>query len=164
MPRSILILSCLAAVLLSAGCGSGGGSDTLSKAEFQRRANQICRQLTRQEQPDASSASKAGLDRNLRRIDSALSRLEDLDPPAADEQRYRTLLASFRRSEAFVKENELRVIQLAHQLQLHPNDVNTRARYEQLVRPFVENVRVAATAAKQLGLEDCVTGFTGGSG
>ena len=164
MPRSILILSCLAAVLLAAGCGSGGGSDTLSKAEFQRRANQICRQLTRQEQPDASSTSKAGLDRNLHRIDSALSQLEDLDPPATDAQRYRSMLASFKRSDAFVKENELRLIQLAHQLQLHPSDVHTRAQYEQLVRPFVENVRVAAAAAKQLGLEDCVTGFTGGSG
>jgi len=164
MPRSILSLTCLAAVLLAAGCGSGGGSHTLSKAAFQSRANQICRQLTRQEQPDVSSTSKASLDRNLGRIDAALGRLEALDPPASDAQRYQTLLASFRRSDAFVKENELRVIQLAHQLQSDPSDTSARARYEQLVLPFVENIRVAASAAKDLGLGDCVTGFTGGSG
>jgi hypothetical protein len=164
MPRPILILSCIAAVLLAAGCGSGGSKSNLSKAEFQSRANQICRQLARQQRPDVSSTSKAALDRTLHRIDSALSRLEALDPPAADAQRYQTLMASFRRSVAFVRENELLVVQLGQQLQANPADLRTRARYEHLVKPFVRNIRVATAAAQDLGLEDCVAGFTGGSG
>jgi hypothetical protein len=166
VPRSILTLSCLAAVLLAAGCGgsSSGGNDKLTKAELQSRANQICRQLARQQRPDVSSNSKAALDRTLRRIDSALSQLAALHPPAGEAQRYQTLLASFRRSVAFVRENELLVIQLGQQLQANPADTRTRARYEHLVRPFVKNIRVATTAAQALGLEDCVAGFTGGSG
>ena len=164
MPRSILISSCLAALLLAAGCGSGGGSNTLSRAEFQSRANQICRQLSRQQRPDVSSNSKAALDRTLHRIDSALNRLEALNPPASEAQHYQTLLASFKRSVAFVKENELLVVQLGQQLEANPSDLRTRARYEHLVRPFVKNLGVATTAARKLGLEDCVAGFTGGGG
>jgi hypothetical protein len=164
MRRPIPILFCLAAVLLASGCGSGGGDRTLSKAEFQSRANRICRQLSRQEQPDVSSTSKAGLDRNLHRVDSALNQLEALHPPAALARRYQTLLASFRRSDEFVKENERRVIELAHQIQKNPADTRARARYEQLVRPFVANLQGAAAAAKDLGLTDCLSGFNGGSG
>lgn len=160
----MLILFCLGAVLLSAGCGGGGGDKRLSRPEFQRRANQICTDLRRREKPDLGSTSKAGVDRNLNRLDGALNDLARLNPPAADESRYRTFLHQFRRGVDFARAKEPLLILLTRQMRAHPTDSHTAAQYDTLVRPFVEDIRVAADNAVALGLTSCANGFGGSSG
>jgi hypothetical protein len=63
----------------------------------------------------------------------------------------------------FFKANESILILLTRQLQKHPGDNATAARYDQLVRPFVHDIRQASAAATALGLTDCANGFSGGS-
>jgi hypothetical protein len=164
MSRWILLLICSGAVLLSTGCGGGkGGGDRLSRPELQSRANHICTDLNRKEQSDLGSTTKAGIDRNLARLDSALSDLARLNPPAADESRYRKFVRSFKRSAAFFREKEPLLIQLTRRMRAHPSDSHTTARYETLVRPFVREIRIAAENATALGLDKCAKGLTGGS-
>ena len=134
------------AVLLATGCGSTtSSSDQLSRTEFRARANHICSELIRREKPDVNSTSKDALDRNLGRLDSALSDLDGLHPPAGDEGRYRALLTNFRKGVAFFRANESILILLTQQLQKHPSDTATAARYDHLVRPFVHDIRAART-------------------
>jgi hypothetical protein len=161
MSRSVLVLFCCAAVLFTAGCG--GGTHRLSEAAFRTRANHICTDLSRKESPDLASTSKAGIDRNLARIDSALSQLERLHPPASDEQRYGDLLTRFKRSVTFVKANEERLIEIARKLRADPSDRQTFAQYQRLAGPFIRDVRTAGTDAKALGLPACASGLSGGS-
>src|SRR4029077_2282450 len=78
MRRPTFVLVCCGAALLAAGCGS---SKQLCKGEFQAKANHICSDLRRREKPDVSSTSRAALDRNISRLDSALSDLNGLHPP-----------------------------------------------------------------------------------
>ena len=163
MSRSILILTCLGAVLLAAGCG-GSSSHGLSEAAFRSQANHICSDLTRREKPDLASTAKASVDRNLDRIDSAVSKLEALDPPTRDETRYQALLTSFKRSVAFVRANERRLITMTQRLRANPSDSRTTAQYQHLVRPFVQDVQRAGTDANALGLTTCANGLSGGSG
>src|SRR5207342_1941607 len=90
----------------------GGSSSRLSQARFEAKANHICSELNRQEQPDLSANEKDAIDRNLGRIDSALGQLRGLRPPADEETRYQELLKSFERTTAFVKANESQLIEL----------------------------------------------------
>jgi hypothetical protein len=161
MRRPLLTLCCLGAVLALAGCGGGGHK--LSDTAFRTRANHICSELSREEKPDLASTSKAGIDRNLRRIDSALSELQDLHPPADDEQHYGDLLRNFNRVDAFVKANEVRLIRMEQHLRVHPSDSAALARYERLVRPYVRNLELAAADATALRLRACAKGLSGGS-
>jgi hypothetical protein len=166
MSRWILLLICSGAVLLSTGCGGGGGrgdGDRLSRSEFLSRGNHICSDLNRKEQPDLGSTSKAGIDRNLTRLDSALSDLARLHPPAADDSHYRAFLRHFQHSVAFFREKESLLILLTRQMRAHPSDSHTSARYETLVRPFVQDIRAAANNATAVGLDVCANGLTGGS-
>jgi hypothetical protein len=163
MPRRTLVFVCCGVALIAAGCG-GSSSQQLSKAEFQARANHTCSDLIRSEKPDVNSTSRAALDRNLARLDSALSDLNGLHPPASDAGRYRALLQNFGKAVAFFKANESILILLTRQQQEHPNDAATSARYAQLVRPFVDDIRAASAAATALGLTACASGFSGGSG
>jgi len=164
MSRSILVLFSLGAVLVFAGCGGGSGDNRLSETAFRSSANQICTGLTRQEKHDLATTDKASLDRNLGRIDSALSKLKGLRPPAKDEARFRALLARFKRSVAFVRAKEPLLIQLTHQLRAHPSDARTMARYQGIVRPFLQDVAQAGVDARTLGLPACASGLSGGSG
>lgn len=161
MRRSAFVLVCSGAVLLATGCGSSS-SQQLSKAEFQARANHICSDLTRREKPDVSSTSRAALDRNISRLDSALGDLDGLHPPASDAARYQALLTNFRKGVDFFKANESILILLTRQLQKHPGDNATAARYDQLVRPFVHDIQQASAAATAVGLTECAKGFSGG--
>jgi hypothetical protein len=164
MPRSLLVLSCAAAVLLAAGCGGGGGGrQRLSEADFRTRANHVCDELNRQEKSDLGSTSKASVDRDLSRIDSAVSQLEALRLPARDATRYRALLKHFKRSVALVRAKEPLLIQLARDLRLHPSDARTMARYERIFRPFLQNLARAGADARALGLTTCANGLGGGS-
>jgi len=150
-------------VLLAAGCGGGsGGGQRLSHAEFQSQANHICTHLRREEQPDLGSTAKSGLDRNLDRIDSAVSDLERLQPPAADAARFRGLLKTFKQAIAFVRANEAHLITLTRQMQSHPSDSHLTAEYQRLVAPFVRDAQQLGVDANALGLKACATGFTGG--
>jgi hypothetical protein len=160
MLRPTLVFVCCGAALLAAGCG---GSKQLSQAEFQAKANHICSDLSRREKPDVHSTSRAALDRNISRLDSALSDLNDLHPPASDAARYQALVTNFKKGVDFFKANESILILLTRQLQKHPGDNATAARYDQLVRPFVHDIRQASAAATALGLTDCANGFSGGS-
>jgi hypothetical protein len=162
MRLSIFVLFCAGLVLLAAGCGGGGGDKRLSRAEFQKQANHICAKLTEQEKPDIGSTAKAGIDRNLDHIDSAVSDLERLQPPAADQARFRHLLKTFKRTVAFVKEKEVILIRLTKQMQTHPSDSRLTAQYQTLVRPFIHDAQSLGTDANALGLTDCANGFTGG--
>jgi hypothetical protein len=160
--RATLIISCCGTALLLAGCGSGSGStQQLSPTAFRTQANQICRDLRTSEKPDLGSTTKAAVDRNLTRIDDALTKLDALNPPASDKQQYRDLLTRFRRSVAFVRANEAHLIQLTHQLQKNPSDTNVAAQYQRLVSHFAGDVRTAGADAKKLGLSVCATGFLG---
>jgi hypothetical protein len=120
-------LFCAAVVLLAAACG--GSSSRLSQARFQAKANHICSELNRQEQPDLSSNAKDAIDRNLGRIDSALGQLRGLRPPADEETRYQELLKSFERTTAFVKANESQLIELTRKLRASASDPQDSARY-----------------------------------
>jgi hypothetical protein len=160
MLRPTLVFVCCGAALLAAGCG---GSKQLSQAEFQAKANHICSDLSRREKPDVHSTSRAALDRNISRLDSALSDLNDLHPPASDAARYQALVTNFKKGVDFFKANESILILMTRQLQKHPGDNATAARYDQLVRPFVHDIRQASAAATALGLTDCTKGFSGGS-
>ena len=165
MRLSIFVLFCAGLVLLATGCGGGGGGDKpLSRADFQKQANHICAKLTEQEKPDIGSTAKAGIDRNLDRIDSAVSDLERLQPPAADRARFRHLLTTFKRTVAFVKAKELLLIKLTKQMEAHPSDSRLTAQYQTLVRPFIHDAQSLGIDANALGLQDCAAGFTGGSG
>ncbi|MGZ4339116.1 MAG: hypothetical protein ACXVQ3_03570 [Gaiellaceae bacterium] len=90
--------------------------------------------------------------------------LDGLHPPASDAGRYQALLTNFKKGVAFFKANESILILLTRQLQKHPSDTATAARYDQLVRPFVHDIQVASADAKALGLTACANGFSGGSG
>jgi gas vesicle protein len=167
LPRSILVLYGSAAVLLAAGCGGSStsrSSQQLSASEFRARANHICNELNRQVQPDLASKSKAAVDRNLGRIDSALAQLKSLNPPASHRATYRDMLTNFQRSIAFVKTNEGHLILLARHLRAHPTDVRAKAEYQQLVRPFAQSAGLAGAAARALGLNACASGLTGSGG
>jgi hypothetical protein len=165
MRRATLLLLCTGLALLAAGCGGGsGGGQTLSHADFQSQANHVCAKLSQQEKPDIGSTAKSSIDRNLDRIDSAVSDLERLQPPAADQARFRHLLATFKRTIAFVKAKEVLLIHLTKQMQSHPSDSHLTAQYQNLVRPFIHDAQSLGTDANALGLKDCATGFTGGGG
>jgi hypothetical protein len=161
LPRSLLVLSACAAVLLAAGCG--GGSNRLSESAFRSKANGICKELSRQEKADASSVEKAAVDRNISRLDAAVHKLEGLRPPAGDAQRYQDFLTSFKKSEAFLKAKEPRVIALGSRVQSGAATPSELLAYQHFVRPFVRHIQAAAAAAKDLGLADCANGLTGGS-
>ncbi len=161
MHLPILALFCAAVVLLAAACG--GSSSRLSQARFQAKANHICSELNRQEQPDLSSNAKDAIDRNLGRIDSSLGQLRGLRPPADEETRYQELLKSFERTTAFVKANESQLIELTRKLRASASDPQDSARYGRLVRPYVQQLRIAGTDATALGLSACANGLTGGS-
>ncbi len=161
MLRPTLLLICCGAALLLAGCGGGSSKKHLAAAVFGPQANQICSDLQTDEKPDLGSSTKAAVDRNLTRIDSALTKLNGLDPPAADQQRYQDLLTRFRRSVAFVRANQAHLIQLTRQLRKDPSDTTTLAQYQQLVSHFADDVRVAGSDAKALGLDVCSKGLTG---
>ncbi|HZC75126.1 MAG TPA: hypothetical protein VE220_04050 [Gaiellaceae bacterium] len=156
----MLALFACGAVLLSTGCGGGGGQ-RLSETAFRSRANHICRELNRKEQPDLATNSTTAVDRNLGRINSALSQLKGLHPPTRDESRYRNLLTSFQRSADFVKAHEATLVKLTDQMRSHPSDSHLTAQYRTLVGPFVQEIRAAATDANALGLSACAKGFTG---
>ena len=164
MRLATIVMLCAGLALLTAGCGGSGGGDNqrLSHSEFQGRANHICTKLRQQEQPDIGSTAKSSIDRNLGRIDSAVSDLERLQPPQADQARYRHLLKTFKRTIAFVKAKEPLLIRLTTQMQAHPSDTHLTARYQSLVRPFVRDAQLLGVDANALGLEACATGFTGG--
>jgi len=164
MYRSILVLFCLGAVLLPTACDGSGGGQRLSEAAFRTRADHICSELNRKEQPDLATNSKAAIDRNLGRIDSALSQLKSLQPPTRDKARYQHLLTSFQRSVAFVRAHESTLIHLTDQLRIHPSDPHLTGQYQSLVQPFVQEVRLAGADANALKLNSCANGFTGGSG
>ena len=160
MYRLTLTLFCLAAVLLSTGCGGGSSSsDRLSEAEFQSRANQICTKVRNQEKP---STSKEGTDRNLGLVESALSDLQDLKPPAEHEAKYQELLTNFQRALAFVKANEARLLSLGERYRANPSDARVAAAYRRLVQPYVKEAQRAATDATALGLTACASGLAGG--
>jgi hypothetical protein len=160
MYRPTLTLFCLAAVLLSTGCGGGSSSsDRLSQAEFQTRANQICNKVRGHEKP---STSKEGTDRNLGLVESALSDLQGLRPPTKDEARYQDLLTRFKRALAFVKANEARLLSLGERLRANPSDTLTAAAYRRLVQPYVKEAQRAGADATALGLTACANGLTGG--
>jgi hypothetical protein len=147
--------------VLAAGCG--GGSNRLSETAFRTRANGICKDLSRQEKADAGSIEKAAVDRNITRLDSAVHKLEALRPPAGDERRYQDFLASFKKSEAFLKAKEPRVIALGSKVQSGAATPSELVAYREFVRPFVEHIQAAAAAANDLGLADCANGLSGGS-
>jgi hypothetical protein len=102
-------------------------------------------------------------DRNLGRIDSSLGQLRGLRPPADEETRYQELLKSFERTTAFVKANESQLIELTRKLRASASDPQDSARYGRLVRPYVQQLRIAGTDATALGLSACANGLTGGS-
>jgi len=161
LPRSILVLFACAAVLLAAGCG--GGSNRLSETAFRSKANGICKELSSQEKADAPSTAKAAVDRNITRLDTAVHKLESLRPPAGDERRYQDFLTSFKKSEAFLKAKEPRVIALGSKVQSGAATPSELVAYQQFVRPFVQHIQAAAAAANDLGLADCANGLSGGS-
>jgi hypothetical protein len=163
MRLPIVALFCTALVLLTAACGGSSDSSRLSQSEFQAKANHICSELNKQEQPDLKTNSRDAVDRNLGRIDSAVDQLKGLRPPADDEARYQELLKGFERTTAFVRANESVLIELTRQQQGKASDPRVIARYERLVRPFVRQLGIAAADATALGLTTCATGFTGSS-
>jgi hypothetical protein len=164
MRLPILALFCSALVLLAAACGGGNsGSDRLTQAEFQTKANHICRELNKQEQPDLSTNSKDAVDRNLSRIDSAIGQLKGLRPPADSDARFQELLKSFEQTAAFVRAHESVLIELTRQQQAKASDPRVIARYERLVRPFLRELQIAGADATALGLTDCANGLTGAS-
>jgi hypothetical protein len=160
--HATLAILCCGTAFLVAGCGGGSSSSQqLSPTAFRTQANQICGDLRTDEKPDLGSTTKEAVDRNLTRIDDALTKLDALNPPASDEQQFRDLLTRFRRSVAFVRANEAHLIQLTHQLQKNPSDTNAAAAYQRLVSHFASDVRTAGADAKKLGLGVCAKGFLG---
>lgn len=86
MRSATLVLAALG--LAFAGCGGGGdggGGDTLSKAEFQSKANAICKQFNADVDklgaPSDFSEVASFTDKALALSDSALDKLDDLKPP-----------------------------------------------------------------------------------
>jgi gas vesicle protein len=161
MRLPILALFCSAVALLAAGCG--GSSNRLSHAQFQAKANHICSQLNKQEQADLSSNTKGAVDRNLTRINSAIGQLKGLRPPADNEARYQELLKSFEQTTAFVRANESQLIELTRKLRASAQDSQDFARYRRLVRPYLQQLRIAGADATALGLTACAKGLTGSS-
>jgi hypothetical protein len=164
LPRSLLVLFACAAVLLAAGCGGGSSSHhRLSAVAFRNRANHICSDLSRQAKASAGSTSKADVDKSFARIDAAVGRLEDLNPPTLYAQRYQELLTNFKQIVDFVRENRDRLIQMSNRLNSHPSDKRTAQRLQQLIRPFEQKLQRAASDARGIGLPDCANGFTSSS-
>lgn len=98
--RRLLAGSALVAVAAGAGCGgddAGGGSGELSKAEYIERADAICQELYERRDPLQAEAARAAQSGDSDRAaatlanaaeitDSRIAALEELAPPAGDEE------------------------------------------------------------------------------
>jgi hypothetical protein len=86
-PTRVLSPALAALAIAVAGCGGGGGGggQTLSKSEFQSKANAICKQfnadIAKLGAPSNFSEVPAFTDKAIALSDAALDKLNDLKPP-----------------------------------------------------------------------------------
>jgi hypothetical protein len=91
-------LPLLAAAALAAGCG--GGSATLTPAEFAAKGNAICRDLYRQLQglpkPRDGDSLASTMEKARGQTEDAIDALDDLDPPSSAKAPFEVFLARVR--------------------------------------------------------------------
>ena len=79
------VLAVLAIAVAGCGGGGGGGGETLSKPEFQAKANAICKQfnadIDKLGAPSSFNEIPAFTDKAIALSDAALNKLGDLKPP-----------------------------------------------------------------------------------
>lgn len=96
-------LALLLVLALAGGCGSSG-EKRLSKEEFARQADAICRRTNRVTQPAATPTTMPGLarlaERSVPPLDRALRELRALRPPEDEDAIVRAWLRQLRRLRA----------------------------------------------------------------
>ena len=79
------VLAALAIAVAGCGGGGGGGGETLSKPQFQARANAICKQFNtavdKLGAPSSFEEIPTFTDKAVALSDAALGKLDDLKPP-----------------------------------------------------------------------------------
>src|SRR3954454_14405783 len=86
-PMRVASSALVALAIAVAGCGGGGGGggETLSKSEFQTKANAICKQFNddvdKLGAPSNFQEIPAFTDKAIALSDNALDKLDDLKPP-----------------------------------------------------------------------------------
>jgi len=92
----------LAAAVVAAGCG--GGSDDLTKAEFDKQANAICKKgnqeidkaansvFTTKQAPSKADFEKFANDTLIPSVQKQIDQISDLNPPSADEDQVNAIV------------------------------------------------------------------------
>ncbi len=111
------------AALVWAGCGSGGGEDSLTKADFIRKANAICSkwQQARGNRYSAAASKYRPLNSKenkenaiifvLSPYEAAIDDLGELSPPSGEEAKVETLVDAMEEAMAQVKKDPLAATQ-----------------------------------------------------
>ena len=161
------VLAILLAVALAAGCGGAG---RLSAGQFRVKANRICSAQKRKTNA-FNALNKQTLRRAIDAVQTEIAQLERLRPPASDVERYRALLASYRRTLELIRRDGPQLVVLAREVERaipkrigafdkpppHRYLVLSR-RLREVTRPMNTAIRPANVQARALGLRECVVG------
>jgi hypothetical protein len=141
----------VAAVALAVLAGCGGGGSTSSSADFVADGNQICREDNakfKEIGAPESSDVRPYLDKIMPLVDEDLSRLQGLSPPSDQTSVYNEWISLLERGTA-----------LSKQAQEAPSgDAATK-----ILQGSLALNKQADAKAKELGLDDCLTGAGGSS-
>jgi hypothetical protein len=77
--------------LLIAGCGGGDGGEPLSKADFAQQTNAICTTANKK-RTAIDEKFESSTDGPIAALEIEMEGIEDLTPPAADEEQIETML------------------------------------------------------------------------
>ena len=130
--------------------------------DYGSRANAIC--ITLVSQTAGNGTGNAGIRQNAAALDTALSGLEQLVPPATVSARYSDLLANFKAAVELYKINLSKFIRLNNKLKANPNDKTAEKQLVHLQAPISRNLQAAAKDAHSLGMGRCETAFVNPNG
>ena len=148
------IAALVAATLVVAGCGGGGGE--LSKSEFVAKGDEICKQAHDQfegsqpSNPPSSSSQAADLQRKLVDISEAeLAEIRDLNAPSDVQQALDRYLASREQGIALLKRG------------LTAAEHNDAFAYAQAKQKVAATQRHRTELARAVGFKECSSSFGG---
>jgi hypothetical protein len=161
----------LGATLLCIGCGGS----RLSESALRAKANGICTKLNGQTE-SVKIPTRHALEAGIAAVQSGITQLARLRPPARDEATYTDFLARLRSGLAFIKAKGPQLVALEQALEkTMPRRIGdygpglafhrlsqVAGRETTLVRPLEQDVRIAANDARALHLGSCASGITGG--
>jgi small-conductance mechanosensitive channel len=137
-------------LVVLAGCGGGGDSGTLSRADYTKQANASCLEVERKLDALGGFESFEELSREMKTgqqaLEQSVEELSDLNPPAELAARHGKLV-----------ELQQETADLAGRLSIAAGD-NDQVEMQKQAERADQLTRSANEVARQLGLQECVAG------